>query len=182
MLIKRSSHFWRAFYDRVAFAYDAILRAGAWLRLGSEERIRREVIGKLDLSTASRVIEFGCGTLLNRSHLPDNIKYTGVDISRGMLRRAQVRSMKLQLGTNLVQADLASPPFASRTADASIAMGVLQHVKTPQEAIKQMERVTKTGGAIILIDERRGQKKIMAKGSADYKMIGEYFVAQYLNA
>src|SRR3972149_3022243 len=80
--------FWQTFYDRAAFLYDAVLRAGAWLRLGSEDRVRSEVIGMLEFPVGSRVIEMGCGTLLNRNQPPGSIKYICVDIFPGMLSKA----------------------------------------------------------------------------------------------
>lgn len=177
-----TSAFWRVFYDHVAFAYDAVLRAGAWLRLGSEDRIRREVIGKLEFPVGSRVIEIGCGTLLNRNHLHRDMQYIGVDISRGMLRKAQLRCKRLRLFADLVQADAARLPFAPKIADGCIAMGALQHLKTPGDAIHQMAGVTKADGVIIVIDERRAKERILAKDiKARLRNIGEYFVMEYIN-
>jgi len=180
--VHNSHRFWQTFYDRAAFLYDAVLRAGAWLRLGSEDRVRSEVIGMLEFPAGSRVIEIGCGTLLNRNYLPGDIQYIGLDISRGMLSKAQVRCKELRFEADLVQADAVMLPFASKAADATFAMGVLQHVEVPRIAIEQMERVTKTDGAIIVIDERRAKERILAKDiKARLRNIGEYFVMEYIN-
>lgn len=179
MVFEPSSTFWRSFYDRVAFAYDAVLRAGAWLRLGSEARIRRKVIGRLEPATGSRVLEIGCGTASNRFFLPENIQYLGVDISFNMLNLAQRKCAKAGLSAAFVQADAAALPFPSGFANLAFAMGVYQHVWSPQNAIAQMKRVTKTGGLLLIIDERRDQKRILAASEIpESELIGEYFVSR----
>jgi ubiquinone/menaquinone biosynthesis C-methylase UbiE len=170
--------FWRTFYDLVAFAYDAVLRAGAWLRIGSEERIRREVIGNLALAPGTRVIDLGCGTAGSRPYLNGTIRYVGLDLSRGMLARAQQKCAELQMPADFVQADASVLPFNRAVADMVLAMGVLQHVTHIDVALGEMNRLSKPAGSILIVDELRSQKRIMQKVTADYTVekIGEYFV------
>lgn len=178
-LMSAPHQFWRVFYDRVAFAYDAVLRAGAWLHLGSEEHIRREVIGNLGLPAKARALEIGCGTASNRAHLPANVYFVGLDISRGMLTRARTKCAKLRLAADFVQADATSLPFSAGWADLALAMGVLQHVANPSEAISGMERVVHTGGRMLIIDERRSQERILQKAKHDNvprNSTSEYFI------
>ena len=174
-----SHRFWRAFYDRTAFAYDAILRAGIWLRVGSEERIRKEVIGAQALTAGARVLEVGCGSASNRLFLAADIHYVGVDISRNMLKAAQSKCDKAGLGADFVQADAAALPISKSFADLVLAMGVLQHVLIPKAAMKQMETAAKQDARILIIDERRRQGQILANNETTNntsKLIGEYFV------
>ncbi len=171
--------FWRAFYDRVAFIYDAVLRAGARLRLGSEEQVRHEVIGKLEIPVGAKVLEIGCGTASNRAYLPGNILYVGVDISRRMLARAKRKCAQQGLAADLVQADATALPFVSGFADTALAMGTLQHVGDTGGALGEMNRSIKAKGAMIIIDERRSKKRIFHNSMYDNVLsgsYGEYFV------
>lgn len=170
---------WRAFYDRTAYAYDAVLRAGTWLRLGSEEHIRREVIGKLALPADARVLEVGCGTASNRAFLPAEIHYIGLDISRGMLARARVKCAGLGVNADFVQADATALPFAASCVDLVLAMGVLQHVAEIEDAMRELDNTVKPGGTLLVIDEKRAQKRILQNVRGDNvttSLYGEYFV------
>lgn len=175
-----NSHFWRWFYDRAAFAYDMVLTVADRLRLGSEGRIRREVIAKLGAPTGARILDLGCGTGANRAHLPSDIHYIGVDLSVGMLRRAAAKHS----GIVLVQADAGALPFAGNTFDQVIAMGVLQHALPLDSAVREIWRVSREGGQIVLIDERHSETRIRKSLKRDNVLaysIGEYFVLDLRN-
>jgi ubiquinone/menaquinone biosynthesis C-methylase UbiE len=178
----KSNRYWRIFYDHIAFVYDAVLQAGAWLHISSETRIRREVI--LKLPAFENVIEIGCGTGSNRQFLPSINRYVGVDISRGMLTRARKKCAVLGLTADFVQADATALPFRSGYADLVLAMGTLQYLAFPGEVINQMALLVKTGGEILIIDERRSQKRIL-QNTKHYNVLpeplGEYFILKYPN-
>jgi ubiquinone/menaquinone biosynthesis C-methylase UbiE len=181
MLFELSSDFWRAFYDHVAFAYDAVLNAGAWLHMGSEGRVRRDVIGTLKLAAGAKVLEIGCGTASNRTFLPAGIHYVGVDISRNMLKVATVKCAKSGFVADLVQAEAEALPFTHGFADLALAMGVLQHLRNPEEAIGQIEEVAKPSAMILIIDERRSLSRILPKrelSKSTPKLMGEYFIVE----
>ncbi len=171
--------FWRWFYDRAAFAYDAILHLADRLRLGSEGRIRRQVLAGISLSAGSTVLDLGCGTAASRPYLPANIHYIGMDASRGMLRRAAAICAERQLGATFVQADAQALPFATKVTNLILAMGVLQHVDNPPLAIGEILRAAKPGGRLLLIDERRAQSRILPtlkRDDASFQIMSEYFV------
>jgi demethylmenaquinone methyltransferase/2-methoxy-6-polyprenyl-1,4-benzoquinol methylase len=172
-----SHRFWRWFYDHAAFAYDAILRAGAWLHIGSEERVRREVIGRLRLDDGARVLDLGCGTAANREWIAGKAIYIGVDFSRGMLKRAKQNCFELGLPADFVQADLLALPFPSQSVDVSIAMGVVQHTADCHLVVSEMERVTSSPGKLIVIDEDIAEDRIAAAmdGAGISSTWGEYF-------
>jgi ubiquinone/menaquinone biosynthesis C-methylase UbiE len=168
---------WRWFYDHAAFAYDSILRAGVWLRIGSEERVRRDVIGRFRLQDGVRILDIGCGTAANRTWLAETTDYIGVDFSRGMLRLAKNKCNQLGLAAEFVQADMLALPFRSHVAPVSIGMGVLQHTADCRLAVSEMERVTSSPGRLIVIDEDIVEDRITAAmdGKEGYSAWGEYF-------
>lgn len=171
--------FWRWFYDHTAFAYDHILHLADQLHLGSEERIRRRVLPALPVAAGAAVLDLGCGTASSRPYLPADIRYIGVDGSRGMLVRARAKCTAQSLTAYLVQADAHALPFATGTMGTTLAMGILQHVRDTSRAIAETLRVTKPGGQLLLIDERRAQTRVLRpiqRRTAQIKMVDEYFV------
>jgi ubiquinone/menaquinone biosynthesis C-methylase UbiE len=150
---------WQAFYDATAFGYDATLALGARLRLGSEERIREEWL-RPRAATASVVLEVGCGTAANRGAFSAEAAYIGMDLSLGMLRRAQRRCARLGTRASFVQADAQELPLVSAAVNLVLAMGVLQHVRQPQRTLAEMARVAATGARVLIVDETRSWTRL----------------------
>lgn len=169
---------WRAFYDHVAFAYDATLQFADRLHLGNEGRIRRQVIAPLRFPSSARLLEIGCGTAANRLHLPAEFIYIGLDSSLNMLRRARARCARRNLRAHFVQGDAQAIPFQQASMDQVLAMGVLQHVVKPASSLTEMRRVAKPGAKLLIIDERRAASRIFPHLSMSEPLMtfGEYFV------
>lgn len=177
-LFPMNAQFWRWFYDRVAFAYDGVLALADRVRLGSEARIRREIIAKLELAPRARVLDLGCGTGSSREYLPSNIAYVGIDISRAMLKQAAGK----QATSMLVQADASALPFATSISDLTIAMGVFQHANPVETSVSELLRLSKVGGRILVIDESHSEGRIrraIGRDNLPPNPIGEYFVLDF---
>lgn len=154
---------WQLFYDLAAFAYDPVLNLGAWLGLGSEERIRSELLATLAPARGSVVLELGCGTGANRLAFGEAITYLGIDHSFGMLRRAQRTTARRGLPGAFVQGAATALPVRSAQADMLLAMGVLQHLAAPSTALRELARVAKPGASLLLIDESRSLANVNKK-------------------
>jgi ubiquinone/menaquinone biosynthesis C-methylase UbiE/uncharacterized protein YbaR (Trm112 family) len=154
---------WQLFYDLAAFAYDPVLNLGARLGLGSEERIRSELLARLAPAPGSVVLEVGCGTGANRLAFGEAITYLGIDQSFGMLRRAQRTAVRRGVPGAFVQGDATALPVRSAQADLLLAMGVLQHLAAPSAALRELARVAKPGAGLLLIDESRSLGKVNKK-------------------
>lgn len=172
---------WRAFYDRAAWAYDAMLALGALLGLGSEERIRARLLPNL-AAAGDLVLDVGCGTGASRPYLPAGIRYIGIDLSYNMLRRAQRKCQRLQLPAAWVQGDLCALPARGASADALLAMGVLQHAAQPAAALAELARAAKPGAQLWLIDEVRSLRQLgrllPPPAPADVGALADWLAAQ----
>jgi SAM-dependent methyltransferase len=74
---------------------------------------------------------------------------SGLDISREMLRMAR---RNLGAGAHLVRGVLEAAPFRTAAFDVVIACRVLSHVERLDEAMKELARVTRPGGQLLLTD------------------------------
>lgn len=114
-----------------------------------------------------RVLEAGCGTGLLLERV-DRIaaQSVGVDLSRGMLERARQR------GLTVVQGSVTALPFADASFDTVYSMKVLAHVPDIDTALREMTRVTKPGGHLVLEFYNRLSLRYLSRLAAGARKIG----------
>ena len=91
------------------------------------------------------VFEAGCGTgLLLREAALVARSAVGLDLSRGMLRPARDRGLKV------VQGSLTDVPLPSASFDVVYSMKVLAHVPPIERAVAELARLVRPGGYLLL--------------------------------
>jgi SAM-dependent methyltransferase len=91
------------------------------------------------------VLDVACGTAANAAWLKDRCRYFGVDLSVTALQQPVHPSLKLACG------DADRLPFRTESFDAVIATYVVEHAVEPVETLKEMFRVVRRGGKVILL-------------------------------
>lgn len=80
-------------------------------------------------------------------------RIVAVDLSAGMLRRARAKAKALGLrDVSFLQGDLGALPLESWSVDAAFASLVLHHAPRPLSALREMARVVRPGGAVVVVD------------------------------
>ena len=97
------------------------------------------------------VLLSGVGTGLDLPQLPPQHCYTGIDLTRAMLRRALPRAG--QLDFRCVQGDVHCLPFADRSFDHAILHLILAVVPDPLACLSETARVLKPGGSVLIFDK-----------------------------
>jgi ubiquinone/menaquinone biosynthesis C-methylase UbiE len=143
----------QAFYGRWARAYDWVATAPG------VESWRGRTVESLDLDPGDTVVEMGCGTGANFPHLREAVgpggRIVGVDLTRGMLRRAGERvDREGWSNVELVQADATRPPVAG-PVDAVLATFVVGMFADPRPAVDGWVDVLAPGGRIALLNAGR---------------------------
>jgi SAM-dependent methyltransferase len=93
----------------------------------------------------SRVLEVGCGTGLLLSRVREFApQVIGVDLSRGMLRRAVER------GHRVGQGSVTALPYAASSFDLVYSFKVLPHVDPLDHGLAEIARVLAPGGVAVL--------------------------------
>lgn len=145
----------RAVYDRTARMYDLMQAPMDWF--GGDAR-RRRVIS----AARGSVLEVGIGTGANLDLYPEDVSdLVGVDISAGMLRRAEGRASKARMPVRLQQADVEVLPFADRTFDTVTATCVFCSVADPVAGLRELGRVVKPDGRILLLEHVRPERPFL---------------------
>ena len=105
----------------------------------------------LALPQKSLILEIGCGTGEAGTRLLERHYVVEADISRGMLLKA----LRQQSNPNAmyVLADAEDIPFESGSFDAVYVDATLHHLPNPLAGVKEITRVVKRGGLIVVASE-----------------------------
>lgn len=130
----------RSYYDQFSKSYDRGRSAGYHKLIDDQaaELVRRVGEGK-------RVLEVGCGTGLVLQRIAGFAKEAkGIDLSPGMLEHARER------GLDVREADCTQLPFPDASFDVACSFKVLAHVPDFTAAVREMVRVVRPGGHIVI--------------------------------
>ncbi|MBI4845305.1 MAG: methyltransferase domain-containing protein [Candidatus Omnitrophica bacterium] len=105
------------------------------------------------------IIDLGCGTGMRTLPLAGqytNSNIIGVDISIGMIRVALKHAQDKGLNNiSFIVADADNLPFAAEITETVIGPGILHHVPEPKAVLREAQRVLKTNGCYLGIENNR---------------------------
>ncbi|AOY77765.1 class I SAM-dependent methyltransferase [Clostridium formicaceticum] len=141
-------------YDRVACFYDYLEKPMEKMALGKWRKpLFQEMKGK--------VLEIGVGTGKNIAYYHDAIEVTAIDFSSKMLLRARKRAETLGKNVALREMDAQDMSFASNTFDYVVATCVFCSVPDPVKGFREIRRVLKPTGKVLLIEHVRSEEKVL---------------------
>jgi phosphatidylethanolamine/phosphatidyl-N-methylethanolamine N-methyltransferase len=143
--------FYSPFYDLI---FGKVLEAG-----------RRQAFKYLDPSGHRKVLEVGIGTGLTLRHYPKSCHIVGIDISARMIDRARERVARLGNGhtIDLEVMDACQMTFADNSFDAVISPYVITTVGDPLQFCREILRVCKPGGQIIIVNHSKDPDRLFGK-------------------
>jgi SAM-dependent methyltransferase len=128
------------------FAIEAEIEAEHWWFVGRRRLFARE-IDRRRIGPAARVLDLGTSTGTNLRMLRDvgfsNV--AGLDLSEDALRSC----LEKNLG-NVVKGDITRLPFRDEQADLVLATDIIEHVDDDQAAIREITRILRPGGTVLL--------------------------------
>lgn len=148
----------RGRYDRISRIYDLMeavlerLAFSAW---------RKRVFQRL--GRGRRMLEVGVGTGKNFRFYPVDKSITAIDFSPGMLARARRRAEGMRVNVDLHEMDVQNLEFADQTYDGILATFVFCSVPDPAKGLREIGRVSKKGGEIVLLEHVRPGNRLLGK-------------------
>lgn len=143
-------------WDRTASFYDYMLVFMERIRL---RKYRRLLWSRVE---SSRVLEIGVGTGKNFRYYPTDAEIDAIDFSEKMLEHANDRAKKQNVKVHLQQMDVQNLDFADNTFDTVAATMVFCSVPDPVHGIREVERVCKPGGKVILLENNFSSIPVLA--------------------
>jgi ubiquinone/menaquinone biosynthesis C-methylase UbiE len=136
-------------YDRMAFLYDILeapierFRFATW-----RTRLRDRIAG-------SKALEIGVGTGKNLPYYPPGVKISAIDFSHRMLSRAREKALQNNLKVDFLEMDAQQLAFPDHFFDTVFATFVFCSVPDPVLGLKELRRVCKPDGRLLLLEHMR---------------------------
>jgi len=158
---------------------DAYAERASWFaRL---DRLDRLLTGRyrepLFSQASGRVLDVACGTGVNFPYLPADAELVGIDISPEMLAGARRQLGGLELDGELHEMDAQNLAFEDDSFDTVISSLSTCTFPDPVAALREMDRVCKPDGRILLLEHGRSDVEAIAKlqdwrADAHYESMG----------
>lgn len=135
--------------------YDGAARSWWWVSLPDAisgfNRLRRKHFEGI----TGDVLDVGCGTGENFKYLRGARSVTALDLSEEMVMRARQRARRIGLVVTVGVGDAAALPYRDDSFDGVVSAGSSCTFPDYVGAFKEMERVARPGGRIMLVEHSR---------------------------
>ena len=109
------------------------------------------------------ILEVGVGTGKNFDYYPAMARITAIDFSQEMLKQAAHKKDRKNISVELNLMDVQSLSFADNSFDTVIGTFVFCSVPLPLKGLKELYRVCKPGGQVLLLEHVLSSKPVIAK-------------------
>lgn len=139
-------------YNRIAGMYDLMESPMEIMLSKWRKKILKDASGK--------ILEVGIGTGKNIPYYPENVDLTGIDFSEKMIKKASEKTGPYQ-NIRLMEMDAQQMQFDDNSFDTVITSCVFCSVPDPVQGLKEIGRVCKRGGKILMLEHVRSHKKLV---------------------
>jgi ubiquinone/menaquinone biosynthesis C-methylase UbiE len=140
-------------YETIGGFYDDTQRIFGAFRGLELDSYFENYMSLLEVKPGDSVLETSVGTGLSFKYLPHGTKLSGLDLSPEMLTRCQNNLRRWQMEGDLYLGNAESLPFADSSFDAVFTCGGFNFFSDRAKAIREMIRVAKPGGHLMIEDE-----------------------------
>lgn len=143
-------------YNRIARFFDL---TEAMMERGKMGKWRKTIWQQ----AKGKVLEVGVGTGKSIQYYPKGIEVTAIDFSEKMLEKAKAKAKQLDKKVDLRLMDAHKLEFPDETFDTIVTTCVFCSVPDPIKGLKEIQRVLKKGGQIIMLEHVRRKNPFIGK-------------------
>ena len=147
-------------YNRIAPVYDKLEMIMEQGKMGDwRQKLWNQVNDLVKYKEDVRLLEAGIGTGKNIPYYPQGVEAYGIDFSKRMLVEARKRAENLEIDVQLTEMDIQNLDFADDYFDVIVTTCVFCSVPDPVEGLKELKRVCKPDGKILMLEHMRSKKE-----------------------
>ncbi|MGR8981007.1 MAG: class I SAM-dependent methyltransferase [Gammaproteobacteria bacterium] len=143
-------------YDRIAPYFDGLEAMMEGLVF---KNWRKRLWERVD---GYHILEVGVGTGKNFDYYPKNVRITAIDFSPEMLKQARRNKERKRAEVELELMDVQSLHYANNSFDAVVGSFVFCSVPSPMKGLKELYRVCKPGGQVLLLEHVLSSRPLIA--------------------
>lgn len=149
--VKKAYRFYAPIYD---FVFGRIVEGG-----------RKQAVAAFEQKPGDKILEIGVGTGRSLRYYAPHVEVIGIDVSREMLERARHRYLNPNYPQvkALLEMDAQSLEFPDNSFDGVVAMYVASVVPDPAAMVREMFRVCRPGGKIVVVNHFASKTGIFHK-------------------
>jgi ubiquinone/menaquinone biosynthesis C-methylase UbiE len=118
---------------------------------------------KLKNKKEIKLLEAGVGSGKNIEYYPERIEIFAIDFSPKMIKEAEKKAEKYNKEIKLLEMDIQDLDFEDNYFDLIVTSCVFCSVPNPIKGLKELKRVLKKDGRIIMLEHMRSQNKFVGK-------------------
>lgn len=142
-------------YNRISRVYDFMEKV---METGRFRNWRQQLMSYVK---GPAVLEVGVGTGASFPYYPEGVRVTAIDFSPGMLARARAKAERLGISVQLELMDVQQLAFADNSFDNVITSCVFCSVPDALRGLKEIHRVLKPTGELLMIEHVLSSKPIV---------------------
>lgn len=141
-------------YNRISNLYDLVEKPMENMFSKHRKELLRSAYGN--------VLEVGSGTGKNFQYYPDNVEVTPIDFSPKMVKIASSKAAELKNVKSVLEMDVECLFFEDNTFDTVVTSCVFCSVPHPVQGLKEIRRVCKNGGKVLMLEHVKSNKPVLA--------------------
>lgn len=149
--------------DKIKNRYNRVSKIYDWLEKPVEalmmEKWREQLIQKVE---GENILEVGVGTGKNLTYYSKDLNVIGIDFSEKMLGKAKDRIENTE-NIRLLEMDAQEMTFEGNSFDTVLTSFVFCSVPNPVKGLKEVRRVCKNEGKIVMLEHVRSDQKVLGK-------------------
>ena len=126
------------------------------ITLGKHKSWYKKMVDIAGLKPGMRILDCATGTgnvaLTFKQQLNEQIDVTGIDVVQEMLDIAKDKAKNVNLDIDFINADILNLPSENESFDVSTISFGIRNVASIESGIKEMTRVLKPGGKILILE------------------------------